>query len=343
MSGSLSEAAKWHDAFELLGVDVHATEAQIRTAYRKRSLQLHPDKVRDVPPDAAAERFHRLTVAYEQLMDPTTRAKLQETLEHDREKRKRQSAYDDRRRAMAADLERREQLDRVQRMQQEQKRHEREQRIFALREEGRALRVSKHERELKAWQESAQAQTQTQSTFVSTPSSVPLEADGLPAWGSNDTCVLLKFPAEQSSEMWGDVALDVPQANLIDSPLCDALTQSYGPITSLQLKSPGKKRREVAVLVTFEHGVHAWRAVTDGMDLRCTHVLLQDCWIGWFDSTTGKAAAQPPPRVQAWMERGISADKAPMDVAMPRDVADDFDYDYEARTLARMRHAASLT
>ena len=63
-----SNAVEWEDAFKLLGIDERASESQIRTAYRKRSLQFHPDKARDIPPDAAAERFHRLTLAYDCLL-----------------------------------------------------------------------------------------------------------------------------------------------------------------------------------------------------------------------------------------------------------------------------------
>lgn len=141
-----SNAVEWEDAFKLLGIDERASESQIRTAYRKRSLQFHPDKVRDIPPDAAAERFHRLTLAYEALLDPSSRARLLETLENEKARRKRQSAFDDRRKSMAADLERREELDRVQRVKSEQKRRERERRILVLREEGRTMRVERHER-----------------------------------------------------------------------------------------------------------------------------------------------------------------------------------------------------
>ena len=149
-----SASAPFHlqDAFQMLGVAADASEAEIRTAFRKRSLQLHPDKAKDVDPEVAAERFHRLTVAFEELMNPKTRSELAERLQRDRERRARRSAYDDRRREMAADLERREDEERHARLWREQRRREREQAIVALREQGRSMRIDKHEQLLKEWQ-----------------------------------------------------------------------------------------------------------------------------------------------------------------------------------------------
>lgn len=327
-----SNADDWEDAFKLLGIDEHASESQIRTAYRKRSLQFHPDKARDIPSDAAAERFHRLTMAYETLMHPSSRASLLESLEKDKARRKRQSAFDDRRKAMAADLERREELDRVQRVQFEQRRRERERRILALREEGRTMRVARHERLLESWQQSSSV-PQPRASTAST-----LNEDGLPPWGPFDASVLIRFPTEQAYAMWGS---DMPPHNLLQTPLCEALTSSYGPLSSVHIKPTQKKGPEVSVIASFEHGVYAWRAVTEGSDLRCSHALLQDCWIGWWDPSTGKAATHLPARVQAWIQFGVSARDAPVETKMPHDAADEFDYAYEASTLVRLRKAAS--
>lgn len=58
--------------FRLLRVDIDATPADIKAAYKARSLELHPDKNR--APDAA-EQFLRLQQAYETLMDASLRVK----------------------------------------------------------------------------------------------------------------------------------------------------------------------------------------------------------------------------------------------------------------------------
>jgi len=61
---------------EILGVPVTATTDDIRKAYRRRALQLHPDKNRDDP--NAEEQFKLLAIAYQTLSDPTARRKYNE-------------------------------------------------------------------------------------------------------------------------------------------------------------------------------------------------------------------------------------------------------------------------
>ncbi len=51
--------------YQILGVEVNATAAQIRAAYRQRALQLHPDV--NPAPDAA-ERFARLQREYDLML-----------------------------------------------------------------------------------------------------------------------------------------------------------------------------------------------------------------------------------------------------------------------------------
>ena len=57
--------------YELLGVEREATDAEIKKAYKKLSLKLHPDKNRD-DPDAEA-KFAELNKAYTTLLDPVKR------------------------------------------------------------------------------------------------------------------------------------------------------------------------------------------------------------------------------------------------------------------------------
>lgn len=57
--------------YELLGVPESAGIGEIRSAYRKLALVLHPDRNPGDKP--AAERFKRISAAYQVLADPRTR------------------------------------------------------------------------------------------------------------------------------------------------------------------------------------------------------------------------------------------------------------------------------
>ncbi|VEL30553.1 unnamed protein product, partial [Protopolystoma xenopodis] len=66
--------------YELLGVSESATNVEIKKAYRKLSLSMHPDKNSEDPD--AHDKFRQLVSIYEILKDEELRQKYDEVLEY---------------------------------------------------------------------------------------------------------------------------------------------------------------------------------------------------------------------------------------------------------------------
>ena len=62
------------DPYSTLGVARSASEAEIKSAYRKLAKELHPDRNKDNP--QAAEKFSAATNAYDLLSDKDKRARF---------------------------------------------------------------------------------------------------------------------------------------------------------------------------------------------------------------------------------------------------------------------------
>ena len=69
------------DFYETLGVDRKASDSDIKKAYRKLAMRLHPDK--NVGDESAKERFQHVSAAYQVLSDPEKRRFYDETGELD--------------------------------------------------------------------------------------------------------------------------------------------------------------------------------------------------------------------------------------------------------------------
>lgn len=72
----LDMGVKFKDYYEVLGISRGASDAEIKTAFRKLARQHHPDVAKDKK--RAEERFKEINEAYEVLSDPAKRKKYDE-------------------------------------------------------------------------------------------------------------------------------------------------------------------------------------------------------------------------------------------------------------------------
>ncbi|KAM0787416.1 hypothetical protein ACM66B_003499 [Microbotryomycetes sp. NB124-2] len=122
------------DYYALLEVTDDATLDQIRTAYRKKSLKVHPDRNPNNP--EAAAKFHELNQASQILLDPIQRATFDKLRQARIAHKQRFAALDSKRRAMAEELEQNEREWKRKRQEQREQGNE----LERLKEEGRRLR-----------------------------------------------------------------------------------------------------------------------------------------------------------------------------------------------------------
>lgn len=95
------------DLYKLLDCEETCTQEQLKKAYRKRALELHPDKNPDKK-EEAEKAFIQLGKAFEILADKSARAAYDAARKAKREKALRDSQMDAKRREMKAKLENRE-------------------------------------------------------------------------------------------------------------------------------------------------------------------------------------------------------------------------------------------
>eukprot|EP00467_Chlorarachnion_reptans_P004254 CAMPEP_0114517820 /NCGR_PEP_ID=MMETSP0109-20121206/18105_1 /TAXON_ID=29199 /ORGANISM="Chlorarachnion reptans, Strain CCCM449" /LENGTH=498 /DNA_ID=CAMNT_0001698381 /DNA_START=405 /DNA_END=1901 /DNA_ORIENTATION=- len=69
------QMSKRKDYYKMLGVKRNANEKEIKKAFRKLALKLHPDKVPESERDEAEKQFREIGEAYEVLSDPESRGK----------------------------------------------------------------------------------------------------------------------------------------------------------------------------------------------------------------------------------------------------------------------------
>ncbi|KAK4455878.1 DnaJ subfamily C member 17 [Podospora aff. communis PSN243] len=98
-------ASKGDDLFTLLAIDATASESDIRRAFRRKALQLHPDKAGDAYDPALYERIER---ARDALISPEARKAYDDGMRAVLQKRAQLDQMSARRRRLVEELEQRE-------------------------------------------------------------------------------------------------------------------------------------------------------------------------------------------------------------------------------------------
>ncbi|KDN52845.1 DnaJ-domain-containing protein [Tilletiaria anomala UBC 951] len=343
------------DAYAQLNLEVGASETDVKSAYRKLSLKLHPDKRRDVDSVQASAEFHRLQLAYELLCDPSKRQAAEKQAAQDAAARARRGTYDGKRKAAADDLDRREDEDRRRRKAQAQAEVDLARKLQQIQEENKRLKE-----EAQRKRDEALRDPPAQLAAVPPPTTQVQEKSGdevttdygnsafsQPPIGPLDTTVVVKFPTDQSFNLTG--LSDPMQLVSADSlgksdfknmtPLGQALSASFGPLEALAIHPPklrkktGKLASEMSAAAMFTTIDAAYAAVSAGQQLNARG-LLADCWIGWASATSkgnrssnsGGAdengdrfpnAANEPARIRWMREKGILPNLAGVPLSSP--------------------------
>lgn len=254
----LEEIAKTasDDFYELLGVAFDAEETDIKRAYRKASVKVHPDK--NLDDKSAADKFIRLGIARDILIDGTLKAEYDKQRQRKRELALQHELMDSKRRKMKEDLEKREReaftslkRKRAHEMSEAEKR---EQEIQRLAEDGKRRR-KEHQEKLERQRQEAEA-----SFMEPTPEAEP--GPQAPAPGQTaeiDRTIKVRFQREGDMASW-------------DKETVSKMFGKYGKIDSIimnkdkKIRLSGEKHRKVVatVFIVYTRLDHAHAAVVDG-------------------------------------------------------------------------------
>jgi DnaJ family protein C protein 17 len=103
-----STSAELEDYWKVLGLEPGASKSEVAKAYRRKSLQVHPDRYKGDDPEWATEEFLRLTRAKDVLEDDKARAAFENVQRARAMNKQKQQAQDAVRRKFREDLEARE-------------------------------------------------------------------------------------------------------------------------------------------------------------------------------------------------------------------------------------------
>lgn len=123
------------NAYSLLQCESGATEDEIRAAYKKLALKLHPDRNRNDP--KAADKFNEIKQALDVLLDPKSRMALDMLINAKKQREERFSKMDETRKLKKSELDAREAAAKKHFMEVRVAKKRKEEELQRLKQEGR--------------------------------------------------------------------------------------------------------------------------------------------------------------------------------------------------------------
>ncbi|KLO13725.1 DnaJ-domain-containing protein [Schizopora paradoxa] len=230
--------------YELLGVGVEATDGDVKSAYRKLSLKVHPDRNPNNP--EAAQKFHELNQAYELLLDPLRRLALTSQIKAKEARKARFAKYDAKRKNLQEELEERERAFKKQKLDKASEDRKREMENERIKEQGRRLREEKE----------AELNKRVEEETVEDGDSAADEESEIPTLGHLDTTIKIKYNLTEYPDLKTSSSLAslLTQFGSMDEP---SIVLSMKP----PKKAPTKPPKFATALVPFKQIGDAFAAV----------------------------------------------------------------------------------
>ncbi|KAI0322883.1 DnaJ domain-containing protein [Amylostereum chailletii] len=267
--------------YELLGIQTEATEGEIKTAYRQRSLKVHPDRNRGNPD--AARKFHELNQAYELLLDPLRRLALDAKIRVVEARKQRFSKYDAKRKNLLEELEERERAFKKAKTEKDVAERTRTREAEKIKEEGRRLREDR-EKEVQRREEEAEKAAAAAIAELQPP---PL--------GQLDTTIRLKYFLSAHPDLTTPEALAIYLASFGTTDV-NSIVLSLKP----SKKAPHKPPKTATALVPFHRIGDAHAAVCASGR---TERKMEDIVVSW--------AGGEEPAILGWLKKMGKLDDQP--------------------------------
>lgn len=308
-SDTLLEAASSStDYYALLSLTPSATPPDIRRAYRKTAPRYHPDKNPDDP--SAGEKFHQLTIAYEVLYDPETKALYDAKYAARAQAERKREELSGKRKRDVEELEKREGVFKRRREGEVHEEERREREFRRLAEEGMRRRKMMEEERWRREREVAESADKTENGEAAGVAGVVHEQPA-PVGGENvpgiDRTIKVRWVREGRGEA-------------MDKTRLSELFSKFGKIEHAFLKKDRKerigerqKKKLVATgIVVYSSIVGAHAAVLDAKSQQGPdwEALESVSWFEGKDPDSGQHGTSPSAKEQSAPSTPASAAKA---------------------------------